>query len=550
MSKPVWRRAILPVLIILSACGAEDPIPRRVKARLESIFENGPKEPTPDEVRVALLRQLRTAAAFPSRKSIDDFYAKHGHRLVWSDPSGKLLPTGTALLDALRRAGDHGLNPDDYAVDRLDSLQKGMASGGAERLADFDLLLTSAFFRYASDLSTGRLHPDEVQSGWHTNPTELDVAAALDEALAKNDLTKLLESLPPPHPGYARLRQSLLKLREIDAAGGWPEIPKGPKKVGPSDPRSALLQKRLDQQDVAAAIRSFQSLHAIDPDGSLNEETLAAMNVPVGERIRQVELNLERWRWAPRDLGDPHVLVNIPGYDLELERADAQPWRTRVVAGKAYTPTPVFSDRIVALVIHPPWNVPESIAVKELLPELLKNPNALDKQHIRVLEGSGDKAREVDPGAIRWKDVDPERFPYRLRQDPGDANPLGHVKFDLTNDFSIYLHDTPAGAVFGRADRDVSHGCIRVEKALDLASRITSDAEKEKMKEALEQPEEQRIELQAKIPVHILYFTAWADGAGNLHFGPDVYDFDRSQRAALDKLTSSQPDLSEAGLHN
>ena len=130
------------------------------------------------------------------------------------------------------------------------------------------------------------------------------------------------------------------------------------------------------------------------------------------------------------------------------------------------------------------------------------------------------------------------------------SNPLGHVKFDLTNTFSIYLHDTPAGAVFGRADRDVSHGCIRVEKALDLAGRITTDAEKDKMKEALEQPDERRIELQTKIPVHILYFTAWADEAGNLHFGPDVYDFDRSQRAALDKLTSAQPDLPGAASHN
>ena len=253
------------------------------------------------------------------------------------------------------------------------------------------------------------------------------------------------------------------------------------------------------------------------------------------ERIRQVELNLERWRWIPRELGDPYVLVNIPGFDLELVQSGAATWHTRVITGKAYTPTPVFSDRVVALVANPPWNVPESIAVNEFLPELRQDPVAFARKGIRVLEGSGEKAQEVDPRRVHWNKVDGERFPYHLRQDPGADNPLGRVKFDLTNDFHIYLHDTPGGHAFRRSDRDLSHGCVRVENALELARRITSDAVHTKLDEALAQPEERRIDLDAEIPVHIFYWTAWTDEAGELHFGEDVYEFDTKQREALDR---------------
>lgn len=249
-----------------------------------------------------------------------------------------------------------------------------------------------------------------------------------------------------------------------------------------------------------------------------------------------MELNLERWRWIPRTLGDPHVLVNIPGFDLVLSRNGATAWHTRVVAGKVFTPTPLFSDRIVAIVIHPPWNVPESIVVAEYLPELRKDRDALARHGLHLLEGSGDKAHEVDPRSVNWDRVSEDKFPYRLRQDPGAENPLGQIKFDLTNDFQIYLHDTPGGRAFSRTERDLSHGCIRVEHALELANQIVSDDEKSEILRALDDPEDTRIELASRVPVHIFYWTAWADEAADLHFGPDVYSFDAPQRQALDRV--------------
>jgi L,D-transpeptidase YcbB len=537
-------RTLVAVLILLVGCSGSEPFPDRMKARLQSVFDTN-NEPKPDEVRSALLRDLRIApagaSAFPSRETIDELYTKRTYRPAWSDESGKLVPETTALLEALSKAGDHGLDPEDYVAARLQALEKEIRQGksderAAARLADFDLLATAAFLRYASDVSTGRLHPDEVASDWRTNPPEIDPVSRLNEALASHDLARLIESLPPPHPGYARLCKSLAELREIEAAGGWPTIPPGPKmKAGSRDPRLAIVHERLGQE----SIESFQARHGIEPDGIVSDATLAELNVPVTERIRQVELNLERWRWIPRDLGDTHVLVNIPGFELELDQGHGDPWRTRVIAGKAFTPTPVLSDRIVAIVVNPPWNVPESIAKNELLPELRKNPTALERKGIRVLEGAGDDAKEVDPRHVDWRKVDDEKFPYRLRQDPGDENPLGRLKFDLTNDLHIYLHDTPASGAFGRAGRDLSHGCVRVENARELANRITSDAVRQKIDEALEKPDEQRIELDSKVPVHIFYWTAWADEQGQLHFGQDVYDFDKAQRAALDRVSGN-----------
>jgi murein L,D-transpeptidase YcbB/YkuD len=548
---------VLVASVLIASCRADDPMPLRFKARLEALLGMAGKEPTDDEVQRALLRQLREpgsrSAPFPSRQTISDFYERRANQLVWLDADGKTGAAAATLLGSLHRAGDEGLEPDDYAVDRLEALERDLRekrtdAHAAERIADFDLLATTAFFRYASDLSTGRVHPDEVESDWHTKAPETDLPAALDEALTRGDLEKLIASLPPPHPGYGRLKDALAKLRAVEAAGAWRPIPPGPKiGRGARGQRVALLRQRLDatrgdQFDAAlvGAVRRFQTLHGLEPDGVVSTATLDALNVPVSDRIRQVELNLERWRWIPRDLGDSHVLVNIPGFDLELDRKGSPPWRTRVVAGKAYTPTPVFSDRIVAIVVNPPWNVPESIAVNEYLPELQKDRKALAKEDVRLYQGAGDKARELNPEQVDWKNVDPEHFPYWFRQEPGATNPLGRVKFDLTNDFQIYLHDTPAGGAFSRAGRGLSHGCIRVQNALELANQISSEAVQEKLSDALEHADERRIELDKKIPVHILYWTAWVDDAGNLHFGPDLYQFDPPQRAALDKVTGKR----------
>jgi L,D-transpeptidase YcbB len=575
--RSVLRRAwpvLFVVLLAAAACGPRNPIPkRRLEARLKSVADVARPDLSRDEVEQALARQLRVAPVpaedgehrsnpvFPTRETLAEFYANNGHRLAWSDDSGKILPPTKTLLDALRRAREHGLDPEDYPLSRLDLLgaQIGKApldDDAVARLADFDLLMTAAFFRYASDLSTGRVHPDEIRNDWHTNLPDLDPLTKLDQALEGDNLHQLLEALPPPHAGYARLREALKGLHEVEAAGGWPTIPDGPKlESGSRGPRVALLRRRLsepgdsatgatadtgDQFDEALteSVRRFQKRHGIEPNGKLGATTLAELNVPLERRIRQVELNLERWRWIPRRLGNPHVFVNIPAFGLELVRDGVCVWRTRIVVGKAFTPTPVFSDRIVAVVVNPPWNVPKSIAVGEYLRKLRKDPKAFKRGGLRLLEGSGEDAREVDPTTVDWHALGKGRFPYHLRQDPGPSNALGRLKFQLTNDFRIYLHDTPARGLFGQSERDLSHGCVRVERPVELARQLLGDSSQDLLREGLEQPKERHLSVNPPVPVHILYLTAWVDEAGALRFSPDVYEFDGPQRAALDRVAS------------
>lgn len=567
MRRVTWVLLILFFLAAAPACGPATGIADRLQERLKDLVDTDRPKVSPDEIEAALAHQLRVAPvpakgsnrpsspAFPTRQTLREFYAGRGQKLAWCDESGRVLPAADTLLDALARAGDHGLDPEDYSLSGLKRMRDGMKEARAKatisQWADFDLLMTTAFFRYASDLSTGRVHPDEIRSEWHTEPPELDLPKALGTALQQNDLAKLLEKLPPPHPGYARLQLGLKQLRDMQKAGGWPAIPAGPRlQKGSRGPRVAVLRQRLEggapPADAGAVfdapleerVKQFQTTYGIEPSGVVSDVTLAELNVPVERRIRQVELNLERWRWMPRRLGDPHLEVNIPGFELQLLRGDRTELQSRIVVGQAFTPTPVFSDRIVSVIANPPWNVPDALAVREYLPELRDDPAVFARHGIKIYEGEGEGAREVDPASVHWGRVDDDEFHYHLRQDPGPDNALGKLKFQLTNDFQIYLHDTPARSLFAQQDRDLSHGCIRVEKARELADVVLGDAS-DKLAEALESENEKAIPVRPPMPVHILYLTAWADADGNLSFGQDIYDFDAPQLAALDRASQA-----------
>src|SRR5689334_3585138 len=371
--RSVLRRAWLVLFVVLpavAACSPRNPIPKqRLEARLKPVPDVARPDLSRDEVEQALARQLRVAPVpaedgehrsnpvFPTRETLAEFYANHGHRLAWSDDSGKILPPSKTLLDALRRAREHGLDPEDYPLGRLDLLAAQIGTGPLDdaaiaRLADFDLLMTAAFFRYASDLATGRVHPDEIRNDWHTNLPDLELLTNLDRALEGDNLHQLLEGLPPPHGGYARLREALEGLHDVEAAGGWPVIPDGPRLAsGSRGPTVALLRRRLSEpresasdategtgdrfdEALAESVRRFQERHGIAPDGRPGPTTLAELNVPLERRIRQVELNLERWRWIPRQLGTPHIFVNIPAFGLDLVRDGVSAWHTRIVVGK------------------------------------------------------------------------------------------------------------------------------------------------------------------------------------------------------------------------
>jgi L,D-transpeptidase YcbB len=280
---------------------------------------------------------------------------------------------------------------------------------------------------------------------------------------------------------------------------------------------------------VETAVSALQELHGIKATGAVDKVTLDAMNVPIDERLTQVALNMERWRWMPDDLGARHFLVNIPYFHLFARENGKSVMDIRVVVGKRGNETPIFSDEMETVVFSPYWNIPDSIKQGETAPAVAKDPHYLERNNIEVLRGS----KPVDVASINWDDP-AELRQLAFRQRPGANNALGHVKFLFPNDYDVYLHDTPADSLFQRSGRAFSHGCVRVEEPEKLANYILredSEWDGAKIIAAMHSGDEQHVKLKEPIPVHIAYFTAWVDDKGGLHFQPDIYGYDARQGA-------------------
>ena len=367
---------------------------------------------------------------------------------------------------------------------------------------------------------------------------------------------KTLTGLRPPRPGYIGLQDALIRYRDLAQNGGWPKIPAGATlRKGDRGERVHLLRNRLRltgdldpsaaedpsllNDAVETAVRRFQRRHGLKDDGIVGRDTLAALNVPVDERVRQIELNMERWRWIPHDLGDRHILVNIPDYKLRVVDNSVTAMEMRIVVGKEYKATPVFSGSIKSLEVNPYWNIPHGIAVEEILPKIRKDPHYLAKQGIRVFQGWRKNAPEIDPATVDWDQVTDRNFTFKLRQDPGPLNPLGRVKFIFPNKFAVYLHDTSTRGSFQNSTRGFSHGCIRVERPLDLAEYLLRDDRgrtREAISGAFESNVRETIPLRQPVPIHILYWTAWVDDkGGTVHFRNDIYERDPPLDMALEE---------------
>jgi murein L,D-transpeptidase YcbB/YkuD len=443
------------------------------------------------------------------------FYTRRHFAPAWSERDRG------DLLAAIRGAGADGLDPAEYhlaAIERMAATE--------ER----DILLTDAFFLLSSHLLSGRVDPESVEPTWCLTPRTNDLVAALETALELHDVQATIARMPPAHRDYLALRDALARHRRAAAAGGWTSIEKGPAlRLGDRGPRVAQLASRLagsgelsataDVFDSAmdAAVRRFQRLHGLTVDGAVGPRTRAELNVTAAERVRQIELNLERWRWLPPTLGDPHALINIPAFSFVLTEHDRPIFSMRVVVGKDYLRTPIFSGAITQVILSPYWNVPASIASKELWPKERRTPGYLAGEHIEVLKGG------------------------RLRQTPGPWNSLGLIKFNIPNRYGVYLHDTPAKTLFEESARAFSHGCMRVEKPLELAAWLLRDrAEWPATRIATESQRgiERALDVRQPLPVHVLYWTAYVDDAGELHFCPDVYRRDPPLDEAMHKPPS------------
>lgn len=501
------------------------------------------------------------------------YYRAREYAPAWVDDLG-LAAAGRQLVDLLRNADEHGLCPEDYHLAQIEPLVELEADYrrygilfDPVYMARLDLLLTDAFLLYATHLVEGRVDPAEVHEGWRARPRKVDLVRLLNYALTGDRLVQVLADLAPQHQGYLLLREALERYRRISALGGWPAIPAGPLlRAGDTDSRLPWLRLRLlasndlfghvvacgelfDKETEAALVR-FQQRHGLNGDGVLGPKTLAALNVSVEARIRQIEINLERWRWLPKDLGDRHIVVNIADFQLAVMEGTQTVMTMPVVVGTAYRKTPVFSARMNHLIFAPYWNVPPTILREDKLPKIKADPGYVNRQHFEIVGGTEEKPTFLDPWKIPWRKVTAATFPGQLRQKPGPKNPLGQIKFMFPNAFDVYMHDTPDKQLFGREARTFSSGCIRIQRPLDLARYLLEEQGwgRGRIRAAMARSKPLRVDLLRSLPVHVLYRTAWVDSEGIQQFRDDIYLRDLDLDLALNRRRAEPGRLPQSSL--
>lgn len=503
------------------------------------------------------------------------FYMNRNFRSAWSGNSG-LLPQAADILRMIHDVDHDGLKPGDYHLanieDLLAQLDLNRALGrplDANILADLDLLLTDSFFLCGSHLLTGHVNPETIQSQWLIKSRYEDLVRMLQQAIERNDIDGTLRKLSPQYPGYMKLRKALAHYSNIMKFGKWPEVPAGLKmELGDRGIRINALRHRLFisgdidvpgernlnvfDEELDKGVRRFQARHGLKVDGIVGPHTLRALNVPLEQRIDQLKANMERWRWLPESLGSRYILVNIANFELEIIEDGQVLMEMPVVVGRKYRRTPVFTGKMTYLEVNPYWHIPWSIARKDILPKVRKDPKYLAKKNIKVFSSWKSGAREIVPEAVDWSQITSKNLSFKFRQEPGPSNSLGRVKFMFPNRFNVYLHDTPAKELFNKTRRIFSSGCIRVRKPIELMTYLLRDDpnwNRKSILEAISSNKTQTVKVPEPIRVHLLYWTAWVDSEGKACFRDDIYGRDARLIKALQEEPPS-PQASKGNVRN
>jgi len=485
------------------------------------------------------------------RNALQEFYKSPTASLLWSDQNGRLA-RATELRQMLQQAMSHGLDPFPYNLQQIETYWEKTDVSSAVAL---ELLLSQALLAYANELYSGRYKPQDMDKDWHMKPRVLDNSKLLQDVSTQSSISDVLNGLAPSHSIYRALQERLAEYSQLAEQGGWPMIPQGPT-LRPDMQHEQIKQIRQrlsvtgDLQDagqmdstaydktLVEAVKHYQKRNGLQADGIIGKGTRVAMNIPVEQRVIQMRINLERWRWLPLEFKGHSLVVNMTGYMLYSFQDHDIVLEMPVIVGKKYRSTPSFNNLMSYIELNPYWNVPTSIAVKDLIPAQKRNSGYLKKKHIRVYRGWKKDAKELDPATVDWSKVSEKNFPYRLRQDPGPHNSLGTMKFMFPNKYAVYMHDTSHRELFKRHDRAFSSGCIRVQDPLYLATYVmgdTSDKGRARIKKLLATGKNQALRLPKKIPVYLVYTTSWVDRKGNLNFRKDIYGRDKRMLAAVCK---------------
>ncbi len=484
-------------------------------------------------------------------------YARTGYKPIWWQKGGWSSRAHDAIA-ALDVSNWHGINNARYGADTLSQLMAlPPETLSVEGVTYIDLALSSAMLAYVGDQASGRADPSATN--WHSRiGAAVDPIDLLTEGLATRDFAAWLHSTAPLHGSYGALvvefsalnyltplpwedldRQGLIRAGETDAR--IPEIRdrlitlgdyRVPRPANPVDQRFDARSEIYDEA-LVAAVEAFQRRHGLEDDGVIGPKTMAAINMSPAERMQTIAVNLERLRWLP----DPslftgrHIVINVAGYQLTAYQDGAVALTMPVIVGQPRHKTPLLADQIVNVKFAPTWTVPDRIARRELLPKIQEDPAYLADNNFRVFADWSANV-EVDPASIDWMSYSSSYLPFMLRQEPGPSNALGLIRFSLSNELDIYLHDTGSRHLFTEAERSLSHGCVRVGAPVELADFVLDGLDKawtpDEILSAMDAPRPHYQRLAEPIPVDLVYVTAWADDEGRIHYRKDIYGYDQA----------------------
>ena len=506
--------------------------------------DNNPPNPV---IETLLSQKGLTIEGTPilAEEIIYETYKQNGFRPIWTREKLE------ELMQLIREAPAHGLDPADYEPDKLFTLftQLLQTPDDASR-ARVEIRLTESLLRYGAHRRYGKVEARKIDPDINFRRGTFGnrpVSQNINDALSSSSLAAFIDMAAPTGPYYHHMQDWLARYREIQERGGYPTVPPGPTlREGDSSPRVEAIRARLRasgdlqsagnsqeyDRELKNAVIAFQERHLLGADGIVGKQSIEAMNVPVERRIDQIRLTLERMRWVLQERADTVVVVNIAQYRTNFFKDGELAWSTRAMVGKDYRKTPVFRGDIAYMEFNPTWTIPPGILRNDTLPAIKKNPNYLAEKNIEVIDNKG---RVIDPSTVNWSQYS-RSVPYTLRQTPGPHNALGTVKFIFPNKHFVFLHDTPHRELFDRPERAFSSGCIRVEDPLKLAELLLDDPAKHNrssLQAVIDSRKTQRIHLKPKIPVVIVYLTAGLDEDGEIVFMHDVYNRDQRVLDAL-----------------
>lgn len=453
-----------------------------------------------------------------------------------------------------------------------------------QKLLEIDFLLSDIYHQYMTYLQKGAINwkdfkqklkeieeEKDIQLAWDKYTSRKNFRKLLYKAKKENSLENIISKVDSSYYQYNKLKESLKTYESKFLNKDFTKL--NSKKTLRKDDVSQnvlLLKQRLIEEeylkevpctnffknekeincneyfdeDLTEAVKLFQKDHGLYADGLVGKKTIKTLNISANKKIAKIKLNLERMRWMPRTLGEKHLIVNIPNYKLHLYENGELSFKTNIVVGEKKYPSPIFSNRIKFIVLNPYWRIPQSIVKKEIIPKILKNPNYLEGKGIRVHESWEEDSMTYDLKQIDWsyytkkskeEDLD---LPLKFIQIPNNKNPLGRIKFMFPNKYSVYLHDSPAKNLFNRSKRAFSHGCIRVQEPKKLLKKIYSYEENldfTKAKETLKDINKEKVDLENKIPVHLVYLTSWVNEDNRIQFREDIYNYDSIQLSIFKK---------------